>query len=78
MAEAPHGTALAREGKDIANPMGMILAAAALLQHAAEAGAERAEQASRVVYEAVLEATAAGVRRPIWVGMPAPRSSPTR
>src|SRR5204863_4277964 len=29
MSEAPHGTAPALEGKDIANPMGMILAAAA-------------------------------------------------
>jgi isocitrate dehydrogenase (NAD+) len=64
MAEAPHGTAPALEGKDIANPMGMILAAAALLHHAAEAGAERAEEASRAVYESVLEATAAGVRTP--------------
>jgi len=64
MAEAPHGTAPALQGKDIANPMGMILAAAALLHHAAERGAERAEQASRAVYEAVLEATAAGIRTP--------------
>jgi isocitrate dehydrogenase (NAD+) len=62
MAEAPHGTAPALQGKDVANPMGMILAAAALLHHAAEAGAKRAEQASRAVYESVLEATAAGVR----------------
>ena len=31
MAEAPHGTAPALEGKDVANPMGMILAGAALL-----------------------------------------------
>jgi 3-isopropylmalate dehydrogenase len=64
MAEAPHGTAPALQGKDIANPMGMILAAAALLHHAAERGAGRAEQASRAVYEAVLEATAAGIRTP--------------
>jgi isocitrate dehydrogenase (NAD+) len=64
MAEAPHGTAPALEGKDIANPMGMILAAAALLHHAAEAGAQRAEEASRAIYESVLEATAAGVRTP--------------
>jgi len=64
MAEAPHGTAPALEGKDIANPMAMILAAAALLHYAAEAGAEGAETASRAIYEAVLEATAAGVRTP--------------
>jgi isocitrate/isopropylmalate dehydrogenase len=64
MAEAPHGTAPALEGKDIANPMGMILAAAAVLHHAAEAGAEHAERASRAVHGAVLEAAAAGVRTP--------------
>ena len=34
MAEAPHGTAPALEGKDIANPMAMILAAAAVLHYA--------------------------------------------
>src|SRR3954451_23233416 len=62
MAEAPHGTAPALEGKDVANPMGMILAAAALLHHAAEAGAEEAERGSRAIYDAVLGATAAGVR----------------
>src|SRR5436190_10020801 len=62
MAEAPHGTAPALQGKDIANPMGMILAAGALLHHAADAGAGGAEDASRAVYDAVLEATAAGVR----------------
>jgi isocitrate dehydrogenase (NAD+) len=64
MAEAPHGTAPALEGKDIANPMGMILAAAAVLHHAGEAGAEAAQRASRTVYQAVLGATAAGVRTP--------------
>jgi isocitrate dehydrogenase (NAD+) len=64
MAEAPHGTAPALQGKDIANPMGMILAAAAVLHHAAEAGAKDAEEASRAVYESVLEATAAGIRTP--------------
>jgi isocitrate/isopropylmalate dehydrogenase len=62
MAEAPHGTAPALEGKDLANPMGMILAAAAVLHHAAEAGAAGAETPSRAIYESVLEATAAGVR----------------
>ena len=36
MAEAPHGTAPALQGKDIANPMAMILAAAALLHYAGE------------------------------------------
>jgi isocitrate dehydrogenase (NAD+) len=36
MAEAPHGTAPALEGKDLANPMAMILAAAAVLHYAGE------------------------------------------
>ncbi len=62
MAEAPHGTAPALEGKDIANPMGMILAVAALLHHAGLRGAKGAASASRAIYESVLEATAAGVR----------------
>ena len=64
MAEAPHGTAPALEGKDVANPMGMILAAAALLHHAGERGADEARRPSRSVYEAVLGATAAGIRTP--------------
>ncbi len=38
MAEAPHGTAPALEGKDVANPMAMILAAGALLGIAGERG----------------------------------------
>jgi isocitrate dehydrogenase (NAD+) len=64
MAEAPHGTAPALKGKDIANPMAMILAAAALLHYAAELGNEGADTASRAIYESVLEATATGVRTP--------------
>jgi isocitrate dehydrogenase (NAD+) len=64
MAEAPHGTAPALEGKDLANPMGMILAGAALLHHAGEVGGEDAERRSQAVYDAVLGATAAGLRTP--------------
>ena len=64
MAEAPHGTAPALFGKDVANPMAMILAVAAVLYYASErrdpvAGAA---DASRAIYEAVLETVAAGVR----------------
>jgi isocitrate dehydrogenase (NAD+) len=58
MAEAPHGTAPALEGKDIANPMAMILAAGALLHHGG------AETQSRAVYESVLETVASGTRTP--------------
>ncbi len=58
MAEAPHGTAPALEGKDIANPMAMILAEGALLHHGG------AETQSRAVYESVLETVASGTRTP--------------
>jgi isocitrate dehydrogenase (NAD+) len=64
MAEAPHGTAPALQGKDIANPMAMILATAAILQYAATLGHQGCETASRAIYESVLEATATGVRTP--------------
>jgi isocitrate/isopropylmalate dehydrogenase len=64
MAEAPHGTAPALLGKNIANPMAMIMAAAALLHYVAEAGQPHADMASRAIYESVLEATATGVRTP--------------
>src|SRR5690606_34148350 len=62
MAEAPHGTAPSLQGKDLANPMAMILACAALLGYAAQKGHAGADRASRAVYEAVLETTAGGVR----------------
>jgi isocitrate/isopropylmalate dehydrogenase len=64
MAEAPHGTAPALQGKNIANPMAMVLAAAALLHYAGDQGCEGAHEASRAVYEGALEATATGVRTP--------------
>ena len=59
MAEAAHGTAPALEGKDIANPMAMILAGAVLLSHADEEGLQTA---GRAVRGACLEAVAEGVR----------------
>jgi isocitrate dehydrogenase (NAD+) len=62
MAEAPHGTAPALEGKDVANPMAMILAVAAVLHYATELGHEDTERPSRAVFEAVLETSAAGIR----------------
>jgi isocitrate/isopropylmalate dehydrogenase len=64
MAEAPHGTAPALLGKDIANPLAMILACGALLRHAAARHGTSAERASRAIYESALEAVAAGVRTP--------------
>ena len=47
MAEAPHGTAPRLEGKNVANPMAMILAAAALLDHFGDPAAARAAEAIR-------------------------------
>jgi len=64
MAEAPHGTAPALEGKDLANPMAMILAVGALLNHAAEAGHDGADPASKAIYEAVMDASGEGIRTP--------------
>jgi isocitrate dehydrogenase (NAD+) len=64
MAEAPHGTAPALLGKDIANPMAMILAVAAVLHYAGELGHAGCDTASRAIYEAVLETVATGVRTP--------------
>jgi isocitrate dehydrogenase (NAD+) len=59
MAEAPHGTAPSLEGKNIANPIAMILAGAALLNFFHE---EEASRASRAIYEATFEAVMDGVR----------------
>ena len=58
MAEAAHGTAPSLFGKDVANPMAMILAGAALLTHADEQG----QAAGRAIREATLETVAEGVR----------------
>jgi isocitrate dehydrogenase (NAD+) len=62
MAEAPHGTAPSLFGKDLANPMAMILACAALLAQAATRDVAGAERASRAIYEATLETVASGCK----------------
>jgi 3-isopropylmalate dehydrogenase len=62
MAEAPHGTAPSLMGKDLANPMAMLLACGSVLQYAASKGYKGADRASRAVYESVLEATATGTK----------------
>jgi isocitrate/isopropylmalate dehydrogenase len=64
MAEAPHGTAPALLGKDVANPLAMILACGALMRHAADLHGSSCERASRAIYEGVLETLASGVRTP--------------
>ncbi|GAC1658343.1 MAG: hypothetical protein NVS9B1_18040 [Candidatus Dormibacteraceae bacterium] len=59
MTEAPHGTAPALEGKNVANPMAMIMAVASLLGHMP---GEPQHLASRAIYEATLETVADGTR----------------
>jgi isocitrate dehydrogenase (NAD+) len=58
LAEAAHGTAPALKGKNVANPMAMILAGAALLSYAGK----EAQSPARAIREACLEAVADGVR----------------
>ena len=60
MAEAPHGTAPTLEGRNIANPMAMILAAAGVVGHIEDN--KRASQVSRAIYEGTLEAVYDGIR----------------
>ena len=56
MAEAPHGTAPALLGKNVANPLAMILAGAAVLSYMDE------ELASHAIYEAALETVGDNIR----------------
>jgi isocitrate/isopropylmalate dehydrogenase len=58
IAEAAHGTAPSLLGKDVANPMAMILAGAALLGY----GGPDEKQAGLAVREACLETVGAGIR----------------
>jgi len=58
MTEAPHGTAPRLFGKNVANPLAMILAAGALLSYMED---KRAQNASRAIYESSLEALHEGV-----------------
>jgi isocitrate dehydrogenase (NAD+) len=58
MTEAPHGTAPRLFGKNVANPMAMILAGGALLSYMED---KRAQNASRAIYESALEAVHEGI-----------------
>ena len=58
MAEAPHGTAPTLLGKDTANPLAMVLAAAALLAH----GDSEMSDAGNAIRQACLDAVESGVR----------------
>ncbi len=57
MAEAPHGTAPRLFGKNVANPMAMILACGALLAYVE---GREAASASRAIYESTLETVREG------------------
>jgi isocitrate/isopropylmalate dehydrogenase len=59
MAEAPHGTAPALQGKNLANPMAMILACASVLGFMP---GDEVRLASRAIYEAVFETVRHGTR----------------
>ncbi|MBZ0276679.1 MAG: isocitrate dehydrogenase [Anaerolineae bacterium] len=61
LTEAPHGTAPSLQGKNIANPMAMILAGAAVLRYIRT---PEATNASRAIYEAAMETVYDGVRTP--------------
>ncbi len=66
MAEAPHGTAPALEGRHIANPMSMILAVAALLEQAPD---PELGSCGRLVRQATLTACGDGTRTADLGGM---------
>lgn len=59
MAEAPHGTAPSLYGKNVANPLAMILATAAIIHHMP---GDAPARAARAIYEASMEALADGQR----------------
>ena len=61
MAEAPHGTAPSLLGKNVANPMAMLLACAALLDYAAR-GEATVAAAATAIRRATLGAAADGIR----------------
>jgi isocitrate/isopropylmalate dehydrogenase len=60
MAEAPHGTAPRLYGKNVANPMAMILAAGSLLSYFPDDPA--AQRASRAIQKATFQVVEAGLR----------------
>jgi isocitrate dehydrogenase (NAD+) len=60
MAEAPHGTAPSLFGKNVANPMAMLLACAAALEHAA--GGAALADAARAIRRTTLSVAADGIR----------------
>jgi isocitrate/isopropylmalate dehydrogenase len=62
MAEAPHGTAPSLEGKNVANPMAMLLACAAVLEHAGARGHTDVAEVATAIRTATLGAANDGIR----------------
>lgn len=62
MAEAPHGTAPSLAGKNVANPMAMLLAIAAVLDHVGQRGSTEARDAASRIRSATLGVAADGIR----------------
>ena len=62
MAEAPHGTAPSLQGKNVANPMAMLLACAAALDHASTVQGHAVSDAAVAIRRATLSAAADGIR----------------
>ncbi len=62
MAEAPHGTAPSLCGKNVANPMAMLLACAAMLDYAGRRDDPRLATASRAIRNATFDTASDGIR----------------
>ncbi|MGP0032169.1 MAG: isocitrate/isopropylmalate family dehydrogenase [Acidimicrobiales bacterium] len=62
MAEAPHGTAPSLEGKNVANPMAMLLACAAVLEQASTEGDPAIGSGARAIRHTTLSVAADGIR----------------
>ena len=78
MAEAPHGTAPSLMGKNVANPMAMLLACAAVLDHAARGDAAVAEAAAAIRRGHASAPPRTGFGPSIWGEKHPPRRSSTR
>ncbi len=75
MAEAPHGTAPALAGKNVANPMAMILAGGAVLDAIGTPGAKLAK---RAIHELSLKQSTKACARPTSVATRQRPNSPMR
>jgi isocitrate/isopropylmalate dehydrogenase len=62
MAEAPHGTAPSLAGKNVANPMAMLLACAAVLEQAAAGGDPALARGAQAIRRTTLAVAADGIR----------------